>query len=39
MTQYYNVLNSTLGITKFEAFLYDLSLNYLLRKIENRANY
>ena len=38
MTQYYNVLNSTSGITKFEAFLYDLSLN-LLRKIENRANY
>ena len=38
MTQYYNVLNSTLGITKFEAFLFDLSLN-LLRKIENRANY
>ena len=38
MTQYCNVLNSTLGITKFEAFLYDLSLN-LLRKIENRANY
>ena len=38
MTQYYNVLNSTLGITKFEAFLYDLSLNSL-RKIENRANH